>query len=319
MRLATFRRGREARLGIVREDQVIDFHAAVQRLPGSEKRQPPADLDLRSFLSAGPSAQTKAHKVEAWWKKEAAGKGRASLRGLVFDLAKVKLLAPIANPPKILCLARNYAGHIREVSQTVPLPEDILIFMKPTTALIGPEDPVIIPPDCTLLDHEIELALIIGTRGRDIPEEKALDHVAGYTILNDISDREYRQQKNPPYMVNWFFMKARDTFAPLGPFLVLKDEIRDPHALRLRLWVNGDLRQDSAGEEMIFKIPYTVSRISRFVTLEPGDIIATGTPVGTAFGTQRYLKEGDVVECEVEGIGRLRNLIQVEKPAYRKG
>jgi 2-keto-4-pentenoate hydratase/2-oxohepta-3-ene-1,7-dioic acid hydratase in catechol pathway len=112
-------------------------------------------------------------------------------------------------------------------------------------------------------------------------------------------------------------MKAQDTFAPLGPFLVGKEEVENPHTLRLRLWVNGELRQDSAREEMIFKVPTILSRISRFVTLEPGDIIATGTPTGTAFGTQQFLREGDVVECEIEGIGRLRNSIQVEKPVYR--
>ncbi len=113
-------------------------------------------------------------------------------------------------------------------------------------------------------------------------------------------------------------MKAQDTFAPLGPYLVLKDEIKDPHGLRLRLWVNGQLRQDSQSEEMIFKIPEIISRISSFVTLEPGDIIATGTPTGTSFSTQQYLKEKDVVECEVEGIGRLKNPVKVEKPVYRK-
>ncbi len=112
-------------------------------------------------------------------------------------------------------------------------------------------------------------------------------------------------------------MKAQDTFAPLGPFLVWKDEIKDPHTLPLRLWVNGELRQDSAREEMVFKVPLILSRISRFVTLEPGDIIATGTPMGTSFGSQKYLKGGDVVECEIEGIGRLKNFIKVEKPVYR--
>jgi 2-keto-4-pentenoate hydratase/2-oxohepta-3-ene-1,7-dioic acid hydratase in catechol pathway len=145
-----------------------------------------------------------------------------------------------------------------------------------------------------------------------------MEHVAGYTILNDISDREYVGKKDPGRMINWFFMKAQDTFAPLGPYLVLRDEIQDPHRLRLRLWVNSRLRQDSRGEEMIFKIPEIISRISRFVTLEPGDIISTGTPMGTSFSTRQYLKEGDVVECEIEGIGRLKNPIQVAKPVYRK-
>jgi len=166
------------------------------------------------------------------------------------------------------------------------------------------------------LDHEIELAVVIGKKGRYIPSERAMDHVAGYTIINDISDREYIVQKETQ-RVNWFFMKAQDTFAPLGPYLVLKDEIKNPHVLRLRLWVNGELRQDSS-EDMIFMIPEIITQISRFVTLEPGDIIATGTPTGTSFSTKQYLKAGDVVECEIDRIGRLKNFIKLEKPVYRK-
>ena len=319
MRFATYRRGMEARLGIVSGDKIIDYNTGARLMSpegkGAEKIF--GQVDLRGFLSLGASAIRTAKKVETWVGRQPTGRPPASLKSWVFDLAKVKLLPPLNNPPKILCLARNYASHIREVSETEPLPEDILVFMKPITTIIGPDDPVVIPPECRLLDHEVELALVVGKRGRHIPEEKAMEHLAGYTILNDISDREYRQMKNPPHHVNWFFMKAQDTFAPLGPFLVGKEEVENPHTLRLRLWVNGELRQDSAREEMIFKVPTILSRISRFVTLEPGDIIATGTPTGTAFGTQQFLREGDVVECEIEGIGRLRNSIQVEKPVYR--
>jgi acylpyruvate hydrolase len=319
VKLATFQKGKGSRLGIVWGGKVIDYNAGARlmspRGKGSVKALP--DVDLRGFLSLGASAIRTAKKVEAWVGKQSAGKSRSPLKRCVFGLDEVKLLAPLNNPPKILCLARNYASHIREVSREDPLPEDILVFMKPATSIIGPEDPVVIPPECRLLDHEVELALVVGKRGRNIPEEKAMDHLAGYTILNDISDREYRRTKNPPHHVNWFFMKAQDTFAPLGPFLVGKEEIQDPHTLRLRLWVNGELRQDSAREEMIFKVPTILSRLSRFVTLETGDVIGTGTPTGTSFGTQQYLKGGDVVECEIEGIGRLRNVIRVEEPVYR--
>jgi 2-keto-4-pentenoate hydratase/2-oxohepta-3-ene-1,7-dioic acid hydratase in catechol pathway len=320
VRLATYRKGKEDRLGIVWEDKVIDYNTGARLMSpkGRGAAKTFAQVDLRGFLSLGASAVRMAKKVEAWVGSQSAGKFRASLKSWVFELAKVKLLPPLNNPPKILCLARNYASHIREVSKVEPFPEDILVFMKPATAIIGPDDPVVIPPECRLLDHEVELALVVGKRGRNIPEEKAMEHLAGYTILNDISDREYRQMKNPPHHVNWFFMKAQDTFAPLGPFLVGKEEVRNPHTLRLRLWVNGKLRQDSAREEMIFKVSAILSRISRFVTLEPGDIIGAGTPTGTSFGTQQYLRGGDVVECEIEGIGRLRNTIQVEEPTYRR-
>ncbi|MDI6754709.1 MAG: fumarylacetoacetate hydrolase family protein [Thermodesulfobacteriota bacterium] len=320
MKLATFRQGREVRLGIVWDDKIIDFNAALRLLRKKSSRPETSSplADMKSFLTLGARGVQTARKVETWVKKQAEGKSRAALRGLIFDLSKVKILPPLSNPPKIMCLARNYVSHIREVIGDESLPTDLLIFMKPTTAIIGPGDPITVPPECRELDHEIELAVVIGQKGRFIPLEKAMDHVAGYTILNDISDREYVGKNDPGRRVNWFFMKAPDAFAPLGPYLVLKDEIKDPHGIRLRLWVNGELRQDSLGEEMIFKIPEIIARTSQFITLEPGDILSTGTPTGTSFSTQQYLKAGDVIECEIEGIGRLRNIVKVEKPMYRK-
>ncbi len=318
MRLATFRKGRVARLGIVWGNKIIDYNAAAERLSGKGQGRasgPIPGVDLRGFLARGPSALSMARKIEAWVRKASEGGPRRSLKDLVYDLAKVRLLAPIGNPPKIMCLARNYVSHARERIEDGPLFNDLVIFMKPATTLIGPDDPVIVHPECRELDHEVELAVVIGKKGRYIPEEKALDHVAGYTILNDVSDREYVDK--PKGWVNWFFMKAQDSFAPLGPWVVLKDELVEPHGLRLRLWVNGELRQDSMGEGMIFKIPETIARISRFVTLEPGDIIGTGTPSGTSFSTKKYLKGGDVMECEVEGIGRLKNSIRLDEPSYR--
>lgn len=319
MKLATFRRGREVRLGIVWEDKVIDFNAGAGFLcrPDQDAGRGLPYLDMRGFLAQGGSAIRMARKLEAWVKKQGKRRSAAPLRGWVFDLAKVKLLSPLANPPKIMCLARNYVSHVKETVGDGPAPTDLLVFMKPATAIIGPEDPVVVPPECKELDHEVELAVVVGRRGRYIPREKAMDHVAGYMILNDVSDRKYAGRNSPIRMINWFFMKARDTFAPTGPYLVLKDEMEEPHGHRLRLWVNGELRQDSLGEEMIFKIPEIISRISHFVTLEPGDVIGTGTPKGTSFGTQRYLKAGDVMECEIEGIGRLRNPIQTEEAVYR--
>ena len=321
MKLAVFQTDRAPRVGVVWGGKIIDLNGGIRLLP--KKPGPPLPSfpiqDLRNLLAQGPAAVRMAHSVETWVKGQVEGKARvpAVLRGILFDLSKVKILAPLSNPPKILCLARNYVSHVREVAADSPLPTSLLVFMKPTTAIIGPGDPVVVPPDCQKLDHEVELAVVIGKKGRYIPVEKAMDHVGGYSIFNDISDREYIVQQETQ-RVNWFFMKAQDTFAPLGPYLVLKDEIQDPHALRLRLWVNGELRQDSSGEDMIFMIPEIIAQISRFVTLEPGDIIATGTPTGTSFSTKKYLKAGDVVECEIEGIGRLKNFIKVEDPVYRK-
>jgi 2-keto-4-pentenoate hydratase/2-oxohepta-3-ene-1,7-dioic acid hydratase in catechol pathway len=320
VKLATFRKGKTARLGIICEDRIIDYNAVARGLAGTGQRrasEPFPEVDLKGFLAQGPPALRTAGKVEAWVRKASEGSPRRSLKDRVFDLAKVRLLAPIGNPPKILCLARNYVSHAMERVADGPLPEDLFLFMKPIPAIIGPDDPVIVHPDCRELDHEVELAVVIGKKGRYIPEEKAMDHVAGYTILNDVSDREYMGKKDSTGWINWFFMKAQDGFAPLGPWVVLKDELPDPDGLRLRLWVNGELRQDSEGEEMIFKIPWIVARISRFVTLEPGDIIGTGTPRGTSFSTQKYLQAGDVMECEIGGIGRLRNSIREDEPVYR--
>ena len=320
LKLATFRQDREVRLGIVWDAKIIDFNAALRLLRKKVscrgKSFPVADM--KSFLTLGGRGIKMARQVETWVKKQAEGKSRAALGGFIFDLSKVKLLPPLSNPPKIICLARNYVSHVREVIGDASLPQDLLIFMKPATAIIGPGDSITVPHECRELDHEIELAVVIGQKGRYIPKEKAMDHVAGYTILNDISDREYVGKNDPGRMINWFFMKAPDAFAPLGPYLVLKDEIKDPHGLRLRLWVNGELRQDSLGEEMIFKIPEIIARTSQFITLEPGDILSTGTPTGTSFSTKQYLKAGDVIDCEIEGIGRLRNIVKVEKPMYRK-
>ena len=321
MKLATFQEGKRPRLGIVWGDKIIDYNAGRAKLLTETGKGTPSmpfpDVDLRGFLSQGPSAMRMARKVDAWVQKKSEGSPRGSVKDLVFDLAKVRLLAPIGNPPKVMCLARNYVSHVNERVEDGPIPKDLLIFMKPNTSIIGPGDPVIARYDCQELDHEVELAVVIGKKGRYILPEKAMDHVAGYMILNDVSDREYVGKKDPKGWVNWFFMKAQDGFAPMGPWIVFKDELKDPHGLRLRLWVNGELRQDSEGEGMIFKIPEIISRISRFVTLEPGDIIGTGTPRGTSFSTQKYLKAGDVMECEVEGIGRLKNAIRVEEPLYR--
>jgi 2-keto-4-pentenoate hydratase/2-oxohepta-3-ene-1,7-dioic acid hydratase in catechol pathway len=320
VKVATFRKGKVARLGIVWGDKIIDYNAVAGRLAKTgigHASGPFPEVDLKGFLAQGPPALRTAKKVEAWVRKTFAGSPRRPLKDWVFDLAKVRLLAPIGNPPKLMCLARNYVSHVKERVEDGPLPEDLFIFMKPIPAIIGPDDPVAVHPVCRELDHEVELAVVIGKKGRYIPEEKAMDHVAGYTILNDVSDREYVGKKAPEGWINWFFMKAQDGFAPLGPWVVLQDELPEPHGLRLRLWVNGDLRQDSEGEEMIFKIPAIIARISRFVTLEPGDIIGTGTPRGTSFSTQKYLQAGDVMECEIGGIGRLRNSILLDKPVYR--
>jgi 2-keto-4-pentenoate hydratase/2-oxohepta-3-ene-1,7-dioic acid hydratase in catechol pathway len=215
------------------------------------------------------------------------------------------LLAPIPRPAKnIFCLGRNYAEHARERGN--PVPTVPIYFTKAPTSVVGPEAPVIHHAVTRQLDYEVELAVIVGKRGRDIAPERALDHVFGYTIINDISARDLQQQHG-----QYFKGKSLDTFAPMGPVVVHRSLIPNPQALTMRLRVNGEQRQYASTGSMVFPIADLLSTLSAGLTLEPGDIIATGTPEGVAMGMtpQRWLKAGDVVEAEIEGIGVLRNRI----------
>ncbi len=217
----------------------------------------------------------------------------------------VRILPPVPVPPKIVCLGLNYRDHAEEAR--VPRPERPQLFSKPSTTIVGPEDPVVYPKISTQVDYEVELAAIIGKRGKDIAESDAFDHIAGYTVFNDISARDIQFADK-----QWFRGKSFDTFAPTGPSLVLCEQVSDPHNLKMELRVNGEIRQRSTTANMIFKIPQLVAFISNVMTLQPGDIIATGTPAGVGFYAKpekRLLKPGDLMEAEIEGIGLLRNRI----------
>ncbi|MCA0239955.1 MAG: fumarylacetoacetate hydrolase family protein [Proteobacteria bacterium] len=227
-------------------------------------------------------------------------------------LAAVRLLAPIPRPPKnVFCLGRNYAEHIREDNvsrdQATALPEVPQFFTKPWTAIVGPEAGIRYDQRVTRrLDYEVELAVVIGRGGRDIAEEQAMDHVFGYTIVNDVSARDLQKRHD-----QWFKGKALDTFCPMGPWIVTADEIADPHALRIELGVNGQPRQDASTAQMIFPIARQIASLSAGLTLEPGDVIATGTPsgVGYAMNPRQWLQAGDEIVCRIEKIGTLRNRV----------
>jgi 2-keto-4-pentenoate hydratase/2-oxohepta-3-ene-1,7-dioic acid hydratase in catechol pathway len=217
----------------------------------------------------------------------------------------VRILPPVPVPPNIVCLGLNYRDHAEEAR--VPRPERPQLFSKPSTTIVGPEDPVVYPKTSTQVDYEVELAAIIGKRGKDIAESDAFDHIAGYTVFNDISARDIQFADK-----QWFRGKSFDTFAPTGPSLVFCEQVSDPHNLKMELRVNGEIRQRSTTANMIFKIPELVAFISNVMTLQPGDIIATGTPAGVGFYAKpekRLLKPGDLMEAEIEGIGLLRNRI----------
>jgi 2,4-didehydro-3-deoxy-L-rhamnonate hydrolase len=211
----------------------------------------------------------------------------------------VRLASPIARPSKIVCIGLNYADHAKETNAQVP--KEPIIFFKSTTAVVGPNDDVIIPKNSTKTDWEVELAVVIGKKASYIDEAEALDYVAGYCLHNDLSEREFQIERGG----QWVKGKSCNTFAPLGPFLATQDEISDIDNLRLWLKVNGKTMQDGTTANLIFKIPFLVSYLSQFMTLLPGDIISTGTPAGVGLGMnpQVYLKPGDVVELGIEGLG----------------
>lgn len=206
----------------------------------------------------------------------------------------------IARPSKIVCIGLNYAKHAAESGMAVP--SEPVVFFKSTTALCGPYDDVVIPRNSEKTDWEVELAVIIGKKASYINEEDALDYVAGYALHNDYSERGFQLERGG----QWVKGKSNDTFAPLGPFIVTKDEIPDPQNLRLWLSVNGEMLQDSNTNDMIFNVKHIISYLSQFMTLLPGDVISTGTPfgVGLGFKPPRYLKAGDVVELGIDNLGQ---------------
>jgi 2,4-didehydro-3-deoxy-L-rhamnonate hydrolase len=226
------------------------------------------------------------------------------------DLPEIKdemrLGCPISRPSKIVCIGLNYADHAKETN-AVP-PGEPVIFLKSTTAIVGPNDDIIIPRDSKKTDWEVELVVVIGKKASYVNEVEAMDYVAGYALHNDISEREFQLERGG----TWDKGKGCDTFAPIGPFLATGDEIGDPHNLRLWLKVNGEMMQDGTTANFIFNIPFVIAYISRFMTLLPGDIISTGTPAGVGLGMKPplYLKAGDVIELGIDGLGSsTQNLI----------
>jgi 2-keto-4-pentenoate hydratase/2-oxohepta-3-ene-1,7-dioic acid hydratase in catechol pathway len=220
------------------------------------------------------------------------------------DAGDFKLLAPLPRPRAIYALGRNYPAHARESG--VDVPEEPIVFAKAPTSVIGHEDDVVYKKWLTRVDPEAELAVVIGKQGSNIPVEQAPDYIAGYTCLNDVTARDI-QKKDLANAHPWLRSKGIDTFCPMGPWLVLTDEIRLPLELDIELRVNGEVRQKDNTRSMTFDVPYLISWISRFHTLYPGDVISTGTPEG-----MKPVFPGDVMEVEVEGIGVLRNRVVSE-------
>ena len=213
----------------------------------------------------------------------------------------------VGNVGKMICIGLNYSDHAAESG--LDLPPEPVVFFKATSAICGPNDAIEIPRDSTALDWEVELAIVIGKDGKYVDESNALDHIAGYCVVNDVSERDFQIHRSG----QWVKGKSADTFGPMGPWLVTRDEIADPQDLQMRLEVNGEQRQNGSTATMVYQVPFLVSYVSRFMSLQAGDVISTGTPPGVGMGmkpTPQYLREGDVVTLEIAGLGNQRQVVQ---------
>jgi 2-keto-4-pentenoate hydratase/2-oxohepta-3-ene-1,7-dioic acid hydratase in catechol pathway len=286
VKLVTYVHGGAERVGAVREHTVVDLGAVAP--------------SMLALIDGGPALLERAREVVA---TETAG----------VPLSEVRLLAPIPRPRKnIICLGMNYAAHAIESLRAKGLPEKLpahpVFFSKLPTAVNHPEATVpLLPAISPQRDWEVELAFVVGRGGTGIAKGDALGHIFGYTILNDVSARDLQTRHQ-----QFFYSKSLDGSCPMGPWIVTADELPDPHALRIQLRLNGETVQDSSTGDMIFDIPTCISVFSTGITLEPGDIFTTGTPSGVGMGMtpQRWLKAGDLMECEIEGIGVLRNVVE---------
>jgi 2-keto-4-pentenoate hydratase/2-oxohepta-3-ene-1,7-dioic acid hydratase in catechol pathway len=260
------------------------------------------DAGFNSMLDVITSGSDGADRIKRW-------AGNAPGHSLL-DPVATKLLAPIPRPPKIICIGLNYRDHAAE--SNLPIPEVPTVFSKYPTAVIGPGDPIVLPRNSTKPDYEAEMAIVIGRGGRHIREEDWRAHVFGYTIMHDVSARDFQMATS-----QWMMGKTFDTFAPIGPAIVTADEIPDPHKLAISLTLSGEVMQDSNTCNLIFQAPKLIAFLSSVFTLEPGDIIATGTPAGVGFARKppRWLKPGDEVRVSIQGIGDLVNPVVAEEPA----
>lgn len=210
-----------------------------------------------------------------------------------------RLGSAVARPGKLICIGLNFSDHAAEAG--MPVPDEPIVFFKATSAIVGPYDNVVIPRNSQKTDWEVELAFVVGKKASYVTEDEALDYVAGYVLHNDYSEREFQIERGG----QWVKGKSCNTFAPLGPFVATSDEIKDPENLRMWLKVNGETKQDGNSNKLIFGIAHLVSYLSQFMTLEPGDVVSTGTPpgVGMGFDPPQYMKPGDVVELGIDGLG----------------
>jgi 2-keto-4-pentenoate hydratase/2-oxohepta-3-ene-1,7-dioic acid hydratase in catechol pathway len=287
MRLATLSTPAGPRAAVLDGNSYIDVQASDASLPGS----------VRALLEGGPELLRRCAAL--------AGKANA----VRLPAADVRLTAPIPDPPKVICIGLNYRDHAEESGAAIP--REPVVFSKFATAINGPHDPIVLPRVSQEVDYEAELVLVIGRKGRHIPRESAGSYLAGYMVGHDVSARDWQLKKEGR---QWLAGKTFDTFAPTGPVLVTADEVPDVHALGIRLRLNGQTMQESNTRQLIFRAEDLVAYLSQVVTLQPGDLIFTGTPSGVGFARKPpvFLKAGDVVEVEIDTLGVLRNPVVAE-------
>ncbi|KAM3830620.1 oxaloacetate tautomerase FAHD2A, mitochondrial-like isoform 1-T1 [Vipera latastei] len=287
MRLVQFQAkgSTEPRIGLEEREggDVVDLNTFDPTLPRT----------MRAFLEAGEEALAAARRAQQ--------SGCPPL-----PRSEVALLAPITGPDKVICVGMNYVDHCLE--QNVKIPKEPIIFSKFSSSIVGPYNAIVHPAETNEVDWEVELAFVIGKKGKDIQESDAIAHVAGFMVAHDVSARDWQMKKNGK---QWLLGKTFDTFCPLGPALVTKDSVSDPHNLGIRCRVNGELVQNSSTNQMIFKTEALVAWVSRFVTLYPGDVFLTGTPpgVGVFRKPPTFLKRGDEVQCEIDELGTICNKV----------
>ncbi|ASS90232.1 MAG: FAA hydrolase family protein [Bacillaceae bacterium] len=308
MKLITFTEQGVTRIGAIEDGKVIDLHAAFEKKLESEGKlrfkqiaEAYVPADMNGFLQGGKESLDYAKEAVAFALKHEKYKGKQ----LVFSKEDVKVEAPVPSPGKMICVGHNYREHILEMGREIP-PYPV-VFAKFANTVIGPEDDIPHYPISDQLDYEAEFAFVIGKRARNVSQAEALDYVAGYTIVNDVTYRDLQRRT-----LQWLQGKTVDGSAPMGPWLVTTDELSDPSGLEVVLTVNGEERQRSNTKNLVFSVQYLVEFLSGLMTLEPGDVILTGTPggVGVARDPQVFLKDGDVVRIEIDGIGALENKVK---------
>lgn len=312
MKLINYRKNNQVRPACLDNDQVVDLNYAYQEMLKAEGKLRFKEIaeayipaDMVGFLQGGDESFSLAKQAVDFAQSNAT---EMAEQGVIHQRSDVRIEAPVLNPNKILCVGHNYREHILEMGRE--LPTHPVAFAKFNNTIIGPEDDIPLFPITEKLDYEAEFAIVIGKRAKNVKQDDALDYVAGYTIVNDVTARDLQRRT-----IQWLQGKTVDGSAPMGPWLVTKDEIPDPHVLEIALQVNGEERQRSNTKNLVFNVNRLVEFFSEIMTLEPGDVICSGTPGGVGFARdpQVFLQDGDVVKIEIDRIGTLENTVKAVK------